>query len=308
MSYFVIQHKITREELHEQAVDILSRHPEYEPVEAIENIKQPICSNWWGKSWCENFERYSMWGDRLTKGKKYLRDGAVINLKINGGNIDGIVLESLSNPYEVHVEIKPILPERQRELERLAAGKIQNLEELLSGNFPEELRGLFFRSGILFPRPDEIDFNCTCNDWANMCRHVAAVLYGVGVRLDRDPLIFFNMRGIDIRGLINNVVQGKIETMLSNMDNDTPRIYRNVNLSELFGMEVASTPALPVYVDTVPAESTDIEVVPEAGQSVSISLEEELLQLQIENAVLKEKLKILTAQAKKAREAIIRLA
>ncbi len=244
MAYYVVTHKMTREEFQERARDILSFHPEYEPVEAITNIKQPICSSWWGEAWCENLERYSMWRDRLNQGKKYLRDGAVINLKITGGNIDGHVLGSPAVPYEVHVKIKPISLERQREIERLAAGKINSLEELLSGNFPEELKGIFFRSGFLFPRADEMDYDCTCNDWANMCKHITAVLYGVGTRLDSDPLIFFNMRGIDVREFINNVVDGKIETMLSNMNKETPRIYTNVNLPEVFGMEVTAMPVM----------------------------------------------------------------
>jgi len=88
------------------------------------------------------------------------------------------------------------------------------------------------------------DYDCTCNDWANMCKHITAVLYGVGTRLDSDPLIFFNMRGIDVREFINNVVDGKIETMLSNMNKETPRIYTNVNLPEVFGMEVTAMPVM----------------------------------------------------------------
>ena len=245
MSYFYYRPKITKDEFQEKADYLLSAHPEYKPV-IIPNLPHhAICSSWWGQSWCSNLERYAIWSGRLNLGRNYVRNGAVIDLQINGGDINARVLGHLNEPYDVQIKIAPIPLERQREIENLASGKIQNLEDITSGNFPEELKEIFFQKGILFPRPDEIDFKCTCKDWANMCRHTAAALYGIGVRLDSNPLYFFEMRGIDVKEFISNVVNGKIEKMLSNMDSDSPRILRNVDLLEVFGLDVPITLSLP---------------------------------------------------------------
>ena len=236
--YYYRTRPISKEEFKAKADSFLLAHPDCKPVETDDMTKQGICSSWWGKSWCENLERYAEWANRINLGRGYARKGAVVDLTINGGDIHALVFGSRNDPYEVNVKIYPLSSERQQEIEKFAAGRIQTLEELMSGNFPEGLKNVFFQKGVLFPRPDEIDFSCTCSDMSYMCRHVIAALYGIGVRLDSNPLYFFEMRGIDIEKFISNIVNGKIEKMLANVNNYSPRILKDADLIELFNVYV----------------------------------------------------------------------
>ena len=108
---------------------------------------------------------------------------------------------------------------------------------LVNGNFPLEMKSLFTdpKSG-LFPSPREIHFTCSCPDWANMCKHVAAVLYGIGNRLDHDPLLFFTIRGIEVSDFIQWSVEEKLGAMLKNADRESPRIIEDQSLKDLFGV------------------------------------------------------------------------
>ena len=270
--YYYRTRPISKEEFKAKADSFLLTHPDCNPVETSGMTKQEICSSWWGKSWCENLERYAEWANRINLGRGYARKGAVVDLKINGGDIHAFVFGSRSDPYEVKVKIYPIPFKRQQEIEKFAAGRIQNLEELISGNFPEGLKDIFFQKGVLFPRPDEIDFSCTCADMSYMCRHVIAALYGIGVRLDSNPLIFFEMRGIDTEKFISNIVNGKIEKMLANVNNYSPRILKDADLIELFNVDIDEQemkPQLPANDDkqepekeTKPApDVSDVEVI-----------------------------------------------
>ncbi len=108
---------------------------------------------------------------------------------------------------------------------------------LAEGNIPEELQDLFCSDEGLFPKPKEIGFMCSCPDWAVMCKHVAATLYGVGVWLDENPLLFFKLRGIDPEGFINTAVQNKVEAMLANENKDSPRIIKDVDVMKMFGID-----------------------------------------------------------------------
>ena len=110
------------------------------------------------------------------------------------------------------------------------------MEELLNGNFPEEMQELFQGKGGLFPTPSEISFNCSCPDWALMCKHVAATLYGVGARLDVNPLLFFELRGIDIGHFIDVTIANRVESMLANEGKPSNRIMEDEDLTALFGV------------------------------------------------------------------------
>ena len=143
---------------------------------------------------------------------------------------------SADSPYDITITIAPLSEKRRKAIERQAAGKIQDLESLTSGKFPEEMKELFFEKGGLFPGPKEIKFDCDCPDWASMCKHVAAILCGVGVRLDSSPLCFFKMRGIDIEEFIGKVVGGKVESMLVHAKSRSRRIIKDADLMGLFGV------------------------------------------------------------------------
>ena len=115
--------------------------------------------------------------------------------------------------------------------------QIRTIDKLINGEFPEELKDLFAGEGGLFPNPAEISFLCSCPDWALMCKHVAAVMYGIGVRFDENPFFFFHLRGIDIDRFIDVTLEKKVESMLQNADVDSPRIlHETTDLTELFGV------------------------------------------------------------------------
>ena len=195
-----------------------------------------IAQKWWGIAWCENLERYADYASRIDRGKRYVRSGAVLDLQIEKGKISARVQGSRKAPYKVEIEISPLSEERCEAIISRCSRKVENLEALASGCFPEELKELFTGKSGLFPTPREIHFGCSCPDWAVMCKHVAAALYGVGVRLDEDPLLFFELRGIDFNRFIDAAVASRVEAMLKNAKVSSSRIIKNQDISELFGV------------------------------------------------------------------------
>lgn len=194
-----------------------------------------IAKNWWGQAWCSNLEQYADYASRLDRGKRYIRTGAVLDLKIEKGKIRARVQGTRKTPYKIEIRISPLSEEKCQEIIKKCSRKIENLESLLSGTFPEELKELFQGNNGLFPEPKEISFNCSCPDWALLCKHVAAALYGVGVRLDNDPALFFQLRGINMDHFIDVTLANKVEAMLENAENPSSRIIEG-NVDSLFGV------------------------------------------------------------------------
>lgn len=195
-----------------------------------------IAASWWGQAWCNNLEQYADFESRLDRGKRYVRTGAVVDLKIQKGKVLARVQGRRKTPYKVEIRISPLSEERCQYAMRQCEKKIENMERLLKGKFPEELKELFTGENGLFPAPREISFNCSCPDWALMCKHVAAVLYGIGARFDEDPLLFFELRGIDVEKLIDVVLESRIESMLANADKPSGRIMSEDSWQGVFGL------------------------------------------------------------------------
>ena len=195
-----------------------------------------ICESWWGKAWCENLERYADYASRLERGRRYIRSGTVLDLKIKKGRVEARVQGSRRAPYKVDIRISPLSEERMQKIIEKCSRRIQNMEELVYGRFPEELKSLFLEKDGLFPSPTEISFICSCPDWALMCKHVAAAMYGIGVRLDENPFYFFELRGIDVDRLIDVTLESRVESMLENADTRTSRMLDDTDLSALFGV------------------------------------------------------------------------
>ena len=208
----------------------------YHPV-VIQGNK--IAKTWWGKSWCENLERYADYANRLPRGRSYVRHNAVVDLQIEKGVAHAKVQGS--SLYRVEIHFDPLNPKTEKELGKACSEQIQNVEELIGGKFPETLKGRFLARGGLFPTPREIHFNCSCPDWAYMCKHVAAVMYGIGARLDDEPLGFFDLRGISTDDFVAKAVKNKVESMLDNAARKSSRIIEDVRLEELFGLEIGGT-------------------------------------------------------------------
>lgn len=223
-----------REKAEKQKNKLSNASTELEPIE-IEGRK--IANTWWGAAWCENLEHYADYRNRIGRGKSYVRAGAVIDLKLEGGTIKAHVQGSRKSPYKIEVKIEPMQEAQYRAAVKCLGKRIENLEALVNGDFPTDMKSLFTdpKSGI-FPNPREIHFICTCPDLANMCKHVAAVLYGIGNRLDQNPLLFFDMRGIDVSDFIKRSVEEKLGNMLKHADTKSPRIIEDQSLEALFGV------------------------------------------------------------------------
>lgn len=195
-----------------------------------------IAKSWWGEAWCRNLERYADYESRLERGKRYVRTGTVVDLKIGKGKVSARVQGRRKAPYKVEIRISPLSEERCQHAISRCERKIENLELLLQGRFPEELKELFTGGGGLFPEPKEISFSCSCPDWALMCKHVAAVLYGIGAKFDENPMLFFELRGIDVDKFIGVALENKVEHMLTNADCVSERVIQGGDWEALFGL------------------------------------------------------------------------
>lgn len=198
-----------------------------------------LAKTWWGESWNKNLERYSDYSNRIERGRSYVRSGAVLDLKIKKGIITALVQGSSSKPYKVEIIITALSRNVWEAITKECTGKIHSLQEILEGKFPKALSDLFTEKGKgLFPSPQEIELHCSCPDWANMCKHVAAVLYGVGTRLDDSPTLFFELRNINIEELISEAVIQKSQNLLDKSKTKSRRILDENDISDMFGIDV----------------------------------------------------------------------
>jgi uncharacterized Zn finger protein len=160
-----------------------------------------IAHSVWGKAWCDNLESYRDFEYRLPRGRSYVRHHAVIDLKVSAGQISALVCGS--EVYSVEIAIQPLSQAHWSRIKTQCAGQVSSLIELLEGRLSEAvMRIITHRDGGLFPKPSEIQMDCSCLDSATMCKHVAAVLYGVGARLDQQPELLFALRNTDHTDLI----------------------------------------------------------------------------------------------------------
>lgn len=195
-----------------------------------------IANSWWGSAWCENLERYADYENRLERGRRYLRTGAVIDLQISKGKVSAKVQGRKKTPYKVEIRISPVNEEQIERIMEKCGTRIDHLDRLLKGDFPEEMKEVFLEENGLFPTPKEIAFGCSCPDWALMCKHVVAVLYGIAVRFDEDPLLFFELRGIDVDRFVCLTLENSVESMLANVNVESDRIIQNAGWEDLFGV------------------------------------------------------------------------
>ncbi|PTY02995.1 hypothetical protein DB346_07745 [Verrucomicrobia bacterium LW23] len=173
-------------------------------LEPVGNVSQRgnIATSFWGQSWCKHLESFSDYASRLPRGRSYVRNGSVIHLRIEPGTISAMVQGS--QLYEATIRVEPLPRSKWKCIQDRCRGRIGSLIELLHGKISGEIMGVVAnKTDGLFPSPGEIKFNCNCPDWVDMCKHIAAVLYGVGVRLDTQPELLFKLRGADHNELIS---------------------------------------------------------------------------------------------------------
>lgn len=203
-----------------------------------------IARTWWGKAWNRNLESYADYSNRIGRGRSYVRHGAVLDLKIDPGRVEALVQGTSSKPYSVSIKIKALNKKVWQEIKAACGGKLDSLQELLAGKFPKALGEIFTSQGKgLFPSPKEIDFSCSCPDWAYMCKHVAATLYGTGARLDEEPELFFNLRKLKMKDLITQAVEDKTHKLLKKAKKKTSRVIAESDVADLFGIDMEHTAA-----------------------------------------------------------------
>jgi len=160
-----------------------------------------LVKTFWGKAWCQHLESFSDYANRLGRGRSYARNGQVIHLGIEPGFIYAMVMGS--ELYEIMIRIEPLPKGKWESIQKACRGKIASLVALLRGEISDEVMQVVAnRETGLFPSPKEIRLDCNCPDYADLCKHLAAVLYGVGIRLDEKPELLFVLRGVDHEELL----------------------------------------------------------------------------------------------------------
>jgi uncharacterized Zn finger protein len=206
-----------------------------------------LATTWWGKSWNSNLERYADYRNRIGRGRSYVRHRAVLDLQLTPGNITALVQGSEAQPYRVAITVDTLSAHHWATIRTACAGCFDSLSELLGGTCPQALKDLFFAKGAgLFPSPREIHFDCSCPDWASMCKHVAAALYGVGARFDEEPSLFFTLRGITMDDIITQTVADTTQTLLRKAEHQSANVLDDVDLGDVFGIQLdnLATPRL----------------------------------------------------------------
>ena len=200
-----------------------------------------IARTFWGKAWCDNLEAYSDFANRLPRGRTYVRNGSVVDLQITAGKVTARVAGS--SLYKIEVKIKPLTPRAWQAIQAECAGKIASLIELLQGKLSAGVMQVVTRQEQgLFPTPKDIDLDCSCPDWADLCKHVAAALYGVGARLDTQPELLFLLRGVDASDLISRASASEAVRQTG----DATPAMSEAEMADVFGIELAAPVAVPV--------------------------------------------------------------
>jgi uncharacterized Zn finger protein len=209
------------------------------PLSPIVVEARAITATFWGRAWCENLERYSDFASRLPRGRSYVRSGAVIDLEIAPGTVTALV--SGTELYDVSVTVARVPAADWRAIIRDSAGAIDSVVALLQGRLSENVMSRLCRQGVgLFPTPKEIQFRCTCPDHATMCKHVAAVLYGIGVRLDLEPELLFTLRRVKADELIAKASLGA--SLVRGRAPRGRKLVDDAELAAVFGLEIAPAP------------------------------------------------------------------
>ncbi len=191
-----------------------------------------LAKTFWGKAWCDHLESFSDYENRLPRGRSYVRNGSVIHLDIATGKIEALVQGS--SLYKVQIDISSVNQKKWKSISQRCSDKIGSVIELLQGKLSSSvMTTITDRQNGLFPLPNEIKLSCSCPDWADMCKHVAAALYGVGARLDNEPALLFTLREVDHLELISKATV-RVPTKRSGKTN----IIRDQDLSHLFGIDI----------------------------------------------------------------------
>jgi uncharacterized Zn finger protein len=204
------------------------------PIAPVAVEGRTIARSFWGKAWCDNLERYSDYANRLPRGRTYVRNGSVLDLHVTKGEVKAAVVGS--ELYTIRIGIVPVSAARWKAICKDCADSIDSLVELLQGKLAKGVMDRVCRQGDgLFPTPAEIKLSCSCPDWADMCKHLAAVLYGVGSRLDERPELLFTLRGVDEKDLVT----AEVTLPQPKAPASKRKVLAGADLASVFGLDVA---------------------------------------------------------------------
>lgn len=200
-----------------------------------------ITRSWWGKAWNSNLQMYADFANRLSRGRSYVTHGCVIDLQILPGRIEAQVLGSGSSVYDCEIEIDSLGKKDWKIITKLVEGRFSSLSELLAGKFPAELEAIITdtKKG-LFPAPKQFHPYCDCPDRARFCKHLAAVIYGIGNRLDTAPELLFTLRSVTPSELISEAITKEKDNLIKKAKNvKSVRVFKmeDENLSDLFNID-----------------------------------------------------------------------
>jgi uncharacterized Zn finger protein len=205
--------------------------------------QKKLSTTFWGQSWCRNLESYQVYESRLPRGRSYLRQGKVYNLMIESGKLSAVVAGS--ELYDTSVIIQPLPKKQWQQIVKSSAGQVGSMLDLLAGKLGDGLmKVLTDQDDGLFPKPKEIRFDCSCPDHADMCKHVSAVLYGVGVMLDTKPELLFTLRGVDQAELLSHASSAAITDIAA-----TTGDLAGADLSAIFGIDLGIDLAVDLSVE-----------------------------------------------------------
>ena len=230
-------------------------------IHPVEIEGRTIARSFWGKGWCDHLESFSDYENRLPRGRTYVRNGSVCHLEVQPGRVEAMVAGS--SLYKVSVTIKKLKPGIWKNIKKRCSGQIGSMLELLQGKLSDQVMAVVTdRKKGLFPEPGEISLSCSCPDWAVMCKHVAAALYGVGNRLDTHPELLFLLRDVDAEELIASemALPGAVAGVAGDAIADD-------QLGDIFGIDIdaASQP------DTEPVPAKKRKGRPRGGAAVKAS-------------------------------------
>jgi len=209
-------------------------------IQPVEIEGRKIARTFWGEAWCDHLESLGDYENRLPRGRTYVRNGSVCHLELTQGTVKAMV--SGSDLYKVTVSIKTLPKRKWEDVKSRCVGQIGSLLELLQGKLSKSIMAVVTdREKGLFPLSSEISLHCTCPDWAVMCKHVAAVLYGVGARLDDKPEMLFLLRGVDHEELIS-LDADAVMAATAGEGGGRRRIVKG-DLKDVFGIEMAEEEA-----------------------------------------------------------------
>ncbi len=200
-----------------------------------------ISNTFWGQAWEKHLATFSDYENRLPRGRSYLRGGKVLDLAIARGEVTATVVGS--SIYDTRVTLSTLPDSQWKHIVSKCSGDVGSMLDLLAGKLGDEsLRLLTHPEHGIFPRPQEMRFSCSCPDWADMCKHVAAMLYGVGLRLDEDPTLLFILRGVDSSDLLQKAATDSLQGLADL--SATGGELGDTNLSSLFGIDIADDPPI----------------------------------------------------------------